>query len=513
MQLKDTDLLIIGGGINGAGIAADAVGRGLSITLCEQNDLASGTSWKSSKLIHGGLRYLQYYEFRLVRKALKEREILLRKAPHIIRPLEFIMPYNKQLRPAWLIELGLFLYDHLIKFRLLPGSKRIKLRQHLAGKPLKENFTTGFIYSDCYDDDARLVVLNALQAKQLGATILPRTKFISAERFANHWQATLQDTHTGQTQTIKARALINVAGPWVDKVLQEQLKIKSKYHMTLVKGSHIVVAKFYFGNHAYILENTDKRVVFVIPFEERYCLIGTTDLAFSGDLENINIDPDEINYLCAAVKLYFKHNIRSDEIIWSFAGVRPLVSETGGKNLSAISRDYSFELNTAENSAPLLNIFGGKITTYRELAEGALALLKPYFPSMKPAWTATEPLPGGDIPNADFIDFFRQFRRQYTWLPENLAYRYTRNYGTCAHILLNNTKTMTDLGQHFGNGLYQREVEYLVNYEFAQTAEDILWRRTKLGLEFPRENIAVLENYLQTQHLAPPDALRHRPPP
>lgn len=495
MQKDIFDLLIIGGGINGVGIATDASGRGLSVVLCEKSDLASGTSWKSSKLIHGGLRYLEYFEFKLVKKALEERETLWRKAPHIIHPLTFVLPHHQHLRPTWLIRTGLFLYDHLGKRSLLPRAKQINLTKNKAGLPLKTNYTKGFTYSDCYVDDARLVVLNAMQAKQLGATILTRTEVVAAHRNKDYWQATLKSTD-GVERTVKAYVLVNASGPWADKTLQN-LHVPYNHHMSLVKGSHIVVPKLYEGNHAYILQNKDKRIVFVIPFVDRYSLIGTTDIAFTGDLNSPEIDPNEITYLCALVNEYFQKPISPADIVWTYAGVRPLKSD--GDDLSAISRDYDLALNVEGNKAPLLNVFGGKLTTYRELAEDALAKLEPFFPHLKPSWTATATLPGGDMTNADFAKFYRGFHQHYPWLPEELAQHYAHNYGTLAHVLLKDTHAISDLGANFGGGLYQREIDYLIKYEWAQTAEDILWRRTKLGLNFPSENLEKLNQYLTKQ--------------
>lgn len=490
------DLLVIGGGINGVGIANDAAGRGLQVALCEQHDLASGTSWKSSKLIHGGLRYLEYYEFNLVRKALREREILLRKAPHIIWPLTFVMPNDENLRPTWLIRLGLFLYDHLGKRKLLPKSQHLNLTKDPMGQPLKKDFKNGFSYADCFVEDARLVILNAMQAKQANATILPRTKMINAARYNSHWEITLQNTNTGELQTLKARILVNATGPWVEEVLKKQLKITPIHKIALVKGSHIVIPKFYPGEQAYILQNTDKRIVFVIPFETDYCLIGTTDVPFQGDLEHIEIDEAEIIYLSTVVARYFNHPIKSDEIIWTYAGVRPLL-KNHAEQPAAITRDFAFELNTENNLAPLLAIFGGKITTYRELAEEALQLLHPYIPKAGPPWTANSPLPGGDIPDANFPAFLQHFQKEYAWLSKSLTHRYARNYGTNAYVLLQNINTINDLGQHFGAGLYQHEVEYLIANEWAETAEDILWRRTKLGLQFTPSATAKLAAFLK----------------
>lgn len=496
----NVDLLVIGGGINGAGIAADAAGRGLSVALCEKDDLANATSWKSSKLIHGGLRYLEYYDFNLVRKALREREILLRKAPHLIQPLEFIMPYVKQIRPAWLIRIGLFLYDHLSKRHILPSSKRLNLSKDKVGIPLKKTFQTGFSYYDCYGDDSRLVVVNVMQAKELGAKIFTHTEFISAQREQAGWNVLLRDKMSQQDFSISAKAIVNAAGPWVDQVVRGEANVKTKHHISLVKGSHIVVPKLYPENHAYILQNDDKRIIFVIPFAEKYSLIGTTDVAYSGDLDTVEISPAEITYLLESINHYFAQRIKAEDIIWSYAGVRPLQREEDANNPSAITRDFTLELNNENGQAPALNIFGGKLTTYRELAEEAVNLLKPFFPNMGPAWTAQKPLPGGSIPEANFKKFLAAIAGKYSWIPADLLKHYAKNYGSLIHVLLENAHTLKDLGQHFGANLYQLEVEYLIKYEWAKSADDILWRRTKFGLGFSADEKEKLNQFLQAYH-------------
>jgi glycerol-3-phosphate dehydrogenase len=355
---EPVDLFIIGGGINGVGIAVDAAGRGLSVTLCEQGDLACATSSESSKLIHGGLRYLEYYEFRLVREALDEREILQKKAPHLIHSLPFIMPHNKKLKPAWMLRIGLFLYDHLAKHQKLPKSHAIHLQQHPAGQILKDDFTLGFSYSDCQVDDARLVILNALAAKQLGATILTHTRFISAQRYQDHWEINLESSLSGEKFSVLAKVLINAAGPWVEQIINQNLKFNVKNHVALIKGSHIAIPKLYPDHFAFTLVNSDNRVIFVMPYLDKYSLIGTTDIPFQGDPFSAKITTEEITYLCTAVNTYFKKSINSTDIIWTYAGVRALHS---GKeaNPSAISRDYVLELNTDQEQAPLLSVFGG----------------------------------------------------------------------------------------------------------------------------------------------------------
>lgn len=492
MQHASFDVLIIGGGINGCGIAVDAAGRGLSVLLAEKADLANGTSWKSSKLIHGGLRYLEHYEFKLVKKALAEREILLKKAPHLIHPLQFVLPHNAALRPAWLIRLGLFLYDHLSKHSL-PHARQIKLTMHSAGQPLKSTYHKAFTYADCYVDDARLVILNALQAQEKGAKILPRTAVIAAERHADHWRVTLQDTRNQSTQTVQAKLLINASGPWLPEMAQ-LIPAAPQHPMSLVKGSHIIVPKLYDGDYAYILQNEDKRIVFVIPFEQQFSLIGTTDVAFHGNLDQPEIDPAETAYLCTLVNQYFQKSIHPHDVVWSYAGVRPL--KTKGTDLAAISRDYELELDTPAQQAPLLNIYGGKITTYRELAEDVLQKLAPLFPGLKPGWTAHVPLPGGDIPQADVARFSHALQQQYPWLPPAVLKHYIKNYGTRISLLLKNAARLADLGQHFGSTLYAAEVDYLQQYEWAQTVEDILWRRSKYGLHLDEAAIKKLQDYL-----------------
>lgn len=485
------DLLIIGGGINGIGIAADAAGRDLSVILCEQHDLASGTSSRSSKLIHGGLRYLEHYDFRLVREALREREVLLQKAPHIIWPLSFIMPHNKMLRPAWLIRLGLFLYDHLYNRKKLKKSVGIKLAQNEAGQVLKPNFKNGFMYTDCWVDDARLVILNAIAAREKGAQIFTRTTFIGAERKHDYWQVILEDKATGKTQLIKTKVLINAAGPWVEKILHINLRLAEGQHGTLVKGSHIVVPKIHADQYAYLLQNKDKRIVFVLPFLNKYSLVGTTDIFYNQDLTNVNITSEEVNYLCDSVNEYFKQKVSPEQVIWNYSGVRSLVNNAG-KKASEISRDYFVELNTESDQAPLLTIFGGKLTTYRKLAEHVLEKLKYLFPNLPPAWTADEPLPGGNIPGADFEKFYSAFSKKFPWLPEQLSYRYARSYGTLVEKIISGAKSLDDLGKHLGAGLYEAELNYLIQHEWAKSAEDILWRRTKLGVGLSQIEISEL---------------------
>jgi len=485
------DLLIIGGGINGCGIACDAAGRGLSVALVEQDDLASATSSASSKLIHGGLRYLEYYQFRLVREALAEREVLLGKAPHIIRPLRFVLPHQNQVRTAWMIRLGLFLYDHLAPHPKLPNSESIDLRTHPWGAPMTGRVVRGFAYSDCWADDARLVVLNAMQAAQKGAVVLTRTRMLDASRHDGHWQARLEDRRGGETRTLKAKIIVNAAGPWVEEVLGGRLGIAGKRKVRLIKGSHIVVKKMYDGDHAYILQLADKRVVFAMPFEADFTLIGTTDVSWDGAPQGEQApSPDEVGYLCDAVNGFFKKPVSADDVVWSFSGVRPLFDDQSG-NPSAVTRDYVLDL---ENSgAPLLSVFGGKITTYRCLAERALDKLKPFFPEMGKPWTVGEPLPGGDIPNGDFDAFAAAMKSQYSGLDADDVIALCRRHGANVTEVLGNGK---GLGQDFGGGLFQCEVDYLIKDEWAETADDILWRRTKAGLHMTPDARAAVETYM-----------------
>lgn len=485
------DLLVVGGGINGVGIALDAAGRGLKVLLCEMHDLASATSSNSSKLIHGGLRYLEYYEFRLVREALAEREVLLKKAPHIMHPLRFRLPHRPHLRPAWMIRFGLFLYDHLASRATLKGSRRIRFG---ADDPLQADITTGFEYSDVWVDDARLVVLNAMAARERGAVILPHTRCVQASRAGDLWQARLQDQHSGRDYTVQARALINATGPWVTGFYDQALAIKPPRKIRLVKGSHLIVPKIHPAPEAYILQNEDQRIVFVTPYEEHYSLIGTTDVEYQGSPADASISTEEIHYLLAISNQHFKHQLTASDVIATYAGVRPLQDDEA-TNPQAVSRDYSFELEAAAGQAPLLTVFGGKLTTYRKLAEAALRQLAPYFPAAGPEWTATSALPGGDF--ASQSQLLDELQQRYPWLPLTTAQRYVRSYGTLSHQLLQGIGSLADMGTHFGAGLYQREVEYLITQEWARSADDIVRRRSKLYLQLSRAEYAALEAFMQ----------------
>ncbi len=501
------DLLVVGGGINGAGIARDAVGRGLRVILCEQHDLAQHTSSASTKLIHGGLRYLEYYEFKLVRKSLQEREVLLRAAPHIIAPLRFVMPHDADQRPAWMIRTGLFMYDHLAKREFLPPSQGIKLKGHEAGAPLKGDFRRGFVYSDGWVDDARLVVLNALDASERGAQILTRTKCISARRISTNehgqsWQATLEDAAGVKTE-INARAIVNAAGPWAAQFAGAVSGAASAYGLRLIKGSHIVVPRLFDHQYAYIFQNPDKRIIFAIPFQNDFTLIGTTDLEYTGDPGQVSIDDDEVNYLCEMASRYFTHQITKADVVWTYSGVRPLLDDNS-QNASAITRDYVLQCD--EQGAPLLNVWGGKITTYRKLSEEALAMLLPRLGIKAADWTAHSFLPGGDLEQAgalvksyDFETYLTKFCSQYPWLPMALARRYARCYGTRATRMLGTAKQLTDLGEELAPGLYAAEARYLHSVEWAKCAEDILWRRTKLGLLSKPQHVERLGQWLAEQ--------------
>jgi glycerol-3-phosphate dehydrogenase len=492
MQDRGTvDLVVIGGGINGAGIARDAAGRGLTVIMCEKGDLAVGTSSRSGKLIHGGLRYLEYFEFRLVREALIEREVLLKAAPHIVWPMRFVLPHSPEQRPAWLVRLGLFLYDHLGGREKLLPCRRIDLRNDLEGEVIKDDYKLAFEYSDCWVDDARLVVLNALDAKERGATILTRTAATSARRKNGTWDIEFRGGD-GNLSRVSAKALVNAAGPWVEDVISGVVGVNSTRRVRLVKGSHIIVRKFWDGFHAYLFQNHDKRVIFVNPYEDDLCLIGTTDIAYEGRAEDVSVDGHEIDYLLAAVNRYTKRQLTRADIISSFSGVRPL-SDDNAANPSAVTRDYVFD---CDGEPPLLSVFGGKITTYRKLAGHALQKLKPFFPVMRGDWTAKAALPGGDIPNADFDAFVANLQRDFPWAPEDVTYHYARLYGSRVEKIINGARSLKGLGQHFGGTFYEAEAIYLRTHEWAQTAEDILDRRTKHGLHLSQQQREGLARYL-----------------
>lgn len=493
------DLAVIGGGINGCGIARDAAGRGASVYLCEMNDLASGTSSWSTKLIHGGLRYLEYYEFRLVREALIEREILWQLAPHLIHPLRFVLPHHRGLRPAWLLRLGLFLYDHLGARKRLPATRTIDLAHSNLGLPLKaDTFRRGFEYSDCQVDDARLVIATAQDAAKRGAVIEPRVKAVTAHIEGGLWTLTVEDGATGVRRDIHARALVNAGGPWVDTILATVLGRSERARVRLVQGSHIVVPRLYDHDRAYIFQNTDRRIIFVIPYQNNFTLIGTTDRDFHGDPATAAAVDDEVAYLCAAASEYFQRSLVSADVVWKYAGVRPLYND-GTSEAQAATRDYIFELEAGDNAPPLLSIFGGKITTYRRLAEEALDKMKPYIPTLQrsQAWTALAPLPGGDFP-IDKLPILRdQLAARYDFLDAKSVARLVCTYGNLVESILGNATNLRDLGRQFGAGLSEAEVEYLRTYEWAQSADDVLWRRTKLGLFMDQDEQKKLDDYFR----------------
>ena len=481
---EPVDLLVVGGGINGVGIARDAAGRGLSVLLCEQGDLASATSSASTKLVHGGLRYLEQYEFRLVREALIEREVLLRAAPHIIWPLRFVLPHDRNLRPAWLIRLGLFLYDHLGGRERLPGSRGVNLRRDPYGAPLKPSFRKGFCYADCWVEDARLVVLNALDAAERGAEVATRTRCLGATRRDGLWEARLAPSEGGPERLVRARALVNAAGPWVTELRTRVTGSNRRDGLRLVKGSHIVVPRLFEGEQAYIFQHPDQRVIFAIPYEERFTLIGTTDVPYQEDPAEVAISEDEIGYLCAAVSHYFTKPVVPEDVVWTYAGVRPLYDDDS-ESASAVTRDYVFDLEGKEGEPPLLSVFGGKITTYRKLAEHALSRLLPLLGREAAPWTERAVLPGGDIPGLDLEAFRAELAARWPWLPAPLLRRYSKAYGTRVEALVGAARCLEDLGRPLAEGLYEAEADYLVRQEWARSAEDILWRRTKLGLHLP----------------------------
>ena len=490
------DIFVIGGGINGCGIARDAVGRGYSVYLAEMNDLASGTSSGSTKLIHGGLRYLEYYEFRLVREALMEREVLWKMAPHIIRPMRFVLPYAKGIRPAWMIRLGLFLYDHIGGRKLLPATRTLDMRTDPAGQPLKPLFTKAFEYSDGWVNDARLVVLNARDAADRGATIRTRAKVTSARRDGGLWRVTVEDTRSGATEEVLAKLLVNAAGPWVDKVLSGSVGQNDVHNVRLVQGSHIVVRKKFSDPRAYFFQNRDGRIIFSIPYEDDFTLIGTTDQDYQGDLAKVAITDKEIDYLCAAASEYFAEPVRRDDIVWTYSAVRPLYDDGASKAQEA-TRDYVLKAEGGHGEPPLVNAFGGKITTYRRLAESMLEKIEHFLGKKGKPWTANAPLPGGDFPVTGFEAEVSALKRNYPFLNTRLARRLTRLYGTRARVLLGDASSAADLGMDFGADLTEAELRYLIANEWAVTADDVLWRRTKRGLHMDAAQTAALDAWMR----------------
>lgn len=489
------DVFVIGGGINGCGIARDAAGRGYSVALAEMSDFASGTSSGSTKLIHGGLRYLEHYEFRLVREALMEREVLWAMAPHVIWPMRFVLPFHKGgPRPAWLIRLGLFLYDHIGGRKLLPATKTLDMTRDPAGAPLKGLFTKAFEYSDGWVDDARLVVLNARDAADRGARIMARTRVVSARREGGRWAIEIESTETGARETMRARMLVNAAGPWVDRVLSEAVGNNDVRNVRLVQGSHIVVKKKFDDPRAYFFQNPDGRIMFAIPYQDEFTLIGTTDRDFTGNPADVRISDAEIDYLCRAASEYFSDPVGREDIVWTYSAVRPLFDDGASKAQEA-TRDYVLRVENGD--APLLKVFGGKLTTYRRLAESALEKIGETIGEKGRKWTAVSHLPGGDFPAAGYDDEVAKLRTRYPFLTASHARRLVRLYGTRAAQLLGNAASEADLGKHFGADLYAAEVDWLIVQEWALRAEDVLWRRTKLGLKFSRAQTAELEEYMR----------------
>jgi glycerol-3-phosphate dehydrogenase len=489
------DIFIVGGGVNGCGIARDAVGRGFSVFLAEMNDLASGTSSGSTKLIHGGLRYLEYYEFRLVREALMEREVLWRNAPHIIHPMRFVLPYQKGLRPAWLLRLGLFLYDHIGGRKLLPSTGTLDLRQDPAGAPLKPGFSKAFEYSDGWVNDARLVALNARDAADRGAVIRTRTKLIAAQRTDGHWRLTIEDTRGGEREEVEARLLVNAAGPWVDHVLSDALGRSGAHNVRLVQGSHIVIRKKFDDPRAYFFQNRDGRIIFAIPYENDFTLIGTTDRDYGGDPHTVHISDAETDYLCAAASEYFAAPVRREDIVWTYSAVRPLFDDGASKAQEA-TRDYVIKVEAPRGEAPLINSFGGKITTFRRLSESVMEKVEGLLGKRGAPWTASSPLPGGDFPADGYADEVARLEKDFPFLEQSHAMRLIRLYGMRAHAVLGQAGDRSALGRCFGSDLYEAEVRYLMQEEWAQTAEDVLWRRTKRGLHLTAAEAQTLDRFM-----------------
>ncbi|WP_135454291.1 glycerol-3-phosphate dehydrogenase [Vibrio echinoideorum] len=489
------DLIVIGGGINGAGIAADAAGRGLNVGLYEANDFASATSSASSKLIHGGLRYLEHYEFRLVSEALAEREVLLRKAPHVAQPMRFRLPHRPFLRPAWMIRCGLFLYDNLGKRTTLPGSKTVNLAKSGLLKP---EMKTGFEYSDCWVDDARMVLLNVLAAKENNAEVRNYCRVEKAHREGGVWHVTILDVMTNQRFERKAKALVNAAGPWVKQFFDDGLEQASPRNIRLIKGSHIVVPRIHDEPQAYILQNKDNRIVFMIPYLDKFSIIGTTDLEYKGDPRNVAIDDVEVDYLIDIVNQHFVKQLGREDVVWTYSGVRPLCDDESDSP-QAITRDYTLELDAELDQAPLLSIFGGKLTTYRKLGEAALKKLEPHLTNMGAPWTANNTLPGGNF-SCSREQLAKMIHTKYPWASEALLLRYVTQFGTYTWKLLEGATSEADLGTQFSSeahGVYQVEIDYLINEEMAMTDEDILWRRTKLGLYMSESEQQAVTNYLK----------------
>lgn len=493
------DILVIGGGVNGVSIARDAAGRGYSVALAEMNDLASGTSSAATKLVHGGLRYLEHYKFRLVAEALAEREVLWAEAPHVIWPLRFVLPHHKGLRPALVLRVGLFMYDSLGGRKLLPPTRSLNLRRHTAGKPLKPEFTRGFEYSDCWVDDARFVVLNARDAADRGAAIYVRTKVSGARREDGAWIVDLE--REGQSYPVRAKLLVNAAGPWVDEVLTRSLGRNSAPTVRLVKGSHLVMRRLFDHDFCYIFQNADGRIIFAIPYEGDFTLVGTTDEDFQGDPRTVSISAEETDYLLKAASEYFEKPLSREDIAWSYSGVRPLFDD-GASAAQQATRDYVLKTEGDAGQGALINVFGGKLTTSRRLAESVLERVEGVLGPRGKPWTRSSNLPGGDFGPLGFDDQVDRLAGDYPAFDRGMLRRYMRLYGTRARMILGTATDPAGLGRRFGADLYEAEVVYLLANEWANTADDILWRRTKLGLRLDREEQASLESYLALRHVA-----------
>ena len=518
MSDQITDIFVIGGGINGTGIARDAQGRGLQVTLAEMNDLASATSSASTKLFHGGLRYLEFFEVDLVKKALIERETLLKAMPHISWPMRFVLPYHPSMRfdsttpasrlltrvmpwmkgrrPGWMIRMGLFAYDHLGGREILPATETLNLKSHPAGKPLVDKFEKAFEYSDCWVEDSRLVALNARDAEIRGAKIMVRTKVTSAERTGDHWTITTEDIDTGAAQTHTAKVIVNAGGPWVEDIVRTKTRLNTSEGIRLVQGSHIVTRRLYDHDKCYFFQGSDGRIIFAIPYETDFTLIGTTDREYEGNPSDATCTPEEQDYLINFANQYFKETLTTDDIVWTYSGVRPLYDD-GAKSATAATRDYVLSLD--ENGPPVLSVFGGKITTYRKLAEQTFAKLKKFFPTAKADWTAEVPLPGGDFPVDGVTALVDGLKADFTFLTDRWALRLVRAYGTEAREILGDAKTAKDLGEDFGANLTAAEVRWLMEKEYARRAEDVVWRRSKLGLRLDATQIAQLDDWMRQQ--------------
>lgn len=491
------DLLIIGGGINGTAIARDAAGRGLSVCLCERDDLASHTSSASTKLIHGGLRYLEHYEFRLVRESLIEREVLLQAAPHIIRPLRFVLPYDKGLRPRWMLRLGLFLYDHIGGRKLLPGTKTVSLKKPPHKGVLESRLRTGFEYSDCWVEDARLVVLNALDAHERGADIRIHSEVTNLKATRTGYSASVRGAE-GRQETLKAKAVVNAAGPWVDAVEGLLKHGQNASELRLIKGSHIVTKRLFAGDHAYIFQNADGRIVFAIPYEQDFTLIGTTDVPYDHAEGRPQASQAEIDYLCAAVSEYLAVDVTAQDVVWTYSGVRPLYDDHQAE-ASEVTRDYVLDMEEPVEGAPFMSVYGGKITSSRKLADHALRKFADYFPDCGPSWTETASIPGGEIDKGDLATLVDELQTQYPHVTQAQCVRLARLYGTRSHAIL----ATGDLGQVFGDVLSEAEARYLVAHEWARNAEDILWRRTKAGLHMRESERQAFTRWFEKTALCP----------